>query len=33
MSQPIPYDEIEMWHGHPDSYMNKLKEILNTPDD
>ena len=26
-------DEIEMWHGHPDRYMRKLDEILNTPDD
>ena len=33
MSQMLPYDEIEMWHGHPDLYMNWLKEILNTPDD
>ena len=33
MSQLLPFDEIEMWHGHPDLYMNKLKEILNTPDD
>ena len=33
MSQVLPYDEIEMWHGHPDLYMNKLQEILNTPDD
>ena len=33
MSQPLPYDEIEKWHGHPDLYMNKLDEILNTPDD
>ena len=31
--QVLPYDEIEMWHGHPDLYMNKLEEILNTPDD
>ena len=31
--QPLPYDEFEMWHGHPDLYMNKLEEILNTPDD
>ena len=22
-----------MWHGHPDLYMNKLEEILITPDD
>ena len=22
MNQPLPYDEIEMWHGHPDLYMN-----------
>ena len=33
MSQMVLYDEIEMWHGHPDLYMNKLEEILNTPDD
>ena len=33
MIQPLPYDEIEMWHGHPDLYVNKLDEILNTPDD
>ena len=33
MSQMLPYDEIEMWHGHPDHYMSWLEEILNTPDD
>ena len=33
MIQPLPYDEIEMWHGQPDLYVNKLDEILNTPDD
>ena len=33
MSQMLPYDEIEMWHGRPDLYMNWLEEILNTPDD
>ena len=33
MSQILPYDEIEMWHGHPDLYMKKLEEILNNPDD
>ena len=33
MSQMLPYDKIEMWHGHPDLYMNWLEEILNTPDD
>ena len=33
MSQMLPYDEIETWHGHPDLYMNKLEEILNTPDE
>ena len=32
MSQPLPYDEIEMWQGHPDLYMNNLEEILNTSD-
>ena len=33
MSQPLPYDETEMWHGHQDLYMNKLEEILYTPCD
>ena len=33
MSQPSPYVEIEMWHGHPDLYMNKLEDIPETPDD
>ena len=33
MSQMLPYDEIEMWHGHPDLYMNKQEKILNTVDD
>ena len=33
MIRPLPYDEIEIWHGHPDLHMNKLDEILNTPDD
>ena len=22
MSQPLPYEEIEMWYGDPDLYMN-----------
>ena len=33
MSQLLLYEEIEMWHGHPDLYINKLEEILNTTDD
>ena len=33
VSETIPYDEIEMWHGHPDLYMNWLEEILSTPND
>ena len=33
MSQMLPYDDFEMWHGHPDLYINWLEEILNTPDD
>ena len=33
MSQMLRYDQIEMWHGHPDLYMKKPEEILNTPDD
>ena len=32
MSQLLPYDEIEMWHGRSELYMNKLEEILSTPD-
>ena len=32
-SQFLPYDEIELWHGHPDKYWNWLDEILNTPDE
>ena len=32
MSQPLPYDEIEKWHGHPDLYTKK-SETLKTPDD
>ena len=33
MCEMLLYDEIEMWHGHPDLYMDKLEEVLNTPDD
>ena len=33
MSQMLPYDEIEMWRGHPDKCWNWLEEILNTLDD
>ena len=29
----LPYDENEMWYGHPDLYMKKIDENLNTPDD
>ena len=29
MCESQPYDEIEMWHGHPDHYMSTLGEILN----
>ena len=32
MSQPLSYDENEMWHGHPGLYKKKLEEILNTSD-
>ena len=31
--QPLPYDEIEMWHGDPNLYINWLEEIINTSDD
>ena len=33
MSQMLLYEEIKMWHGHPDLYKNKSEEIFNTPDD
>ena len=33
MSQPLPYDKVEMWLGDPDLYINELEEISNTPDD
>ena len=33
MSQPLPSDEIEMWHFHPDVYLNNLEEFFNTSDD
>ena len=33
MTQPLPDDEIEMWHGHADLYMNKLEGISDAPDD
>ena len=33
MSESLPYDETEKAHSHPDLYMNKREEILNTPDD
>ena len=33
MIQHLPYDKIEMWHGHPDLYMNTLDESLKSPVD
>ena len=33
ISQFLFYDEIEMWHCHPDLFMIKLEETLYTPDD
>ena len=33
MSQFLPYDEIEMWHGDPNKYWKWLDIILNTLDD
>ena len=33
VTQLLPYDEIEMWHGHSHVFLNKLEEISNTPDD
>ena len=33
MSQGLPYDEIDIWHGYPDFYMNIFEKLSNTPDD
>ena len=33
MSHPLVYDEIGVWHGHPDLYIKTLEEFLNAPDD
>ena len=33
MSQVLPYDENEMWHGHLDLHMNNLEESSITLDD
>ena len=33
MSQLLPYDESEMWHGLPGLFLNNLEEILYTLDD
>ena len=33
MSQMLPFDEIEMWYSHLNLYMDKLVEILKSPDD
>ena len=33
MSQPLPYGEIEMWHGDRDLSMIKIGDILKFPDD
>ena len=33
MIQPLPYDEFEIKHGHPDLYLSNSEEDLNTPDD
>ena len=33
MSKSLPYDEIDMWRGHSELYLNKLEEIVDTADD
>ena len=33
MSQPLPYDETELWHGHLDLYLNIMEEVLKIVDD
>ena len=33
VAQVSPYDETEMWLGHSDLYMDKLRKFLKTLDD
>ena len=33
VSQMLPYDEVQMWNGHRDFYMDELEAISNIPDD
>ena len=33
LSENLPYDEIEIWHGHPDFFVHKLEDNLNTKGD
>ena len=33
MSQSLPHIEIKIWLGHCSCYVERLEEILNTPDD
>ena len=33
LSESLPCDETEMWHGHPNLCEKNLEGILNTPDD
>ena len=33
MSQMLPYDENENWHGHPGLNVKKLEDILSTFED
>ena len=33
MIQLLPYDEIEMWRGHPYLCMKKLQDVVYTPVD
>ena len=32
MSEYVPYDEIQMWQGYPDLYVDKLEDDLITED-
>ena len=33
MSESLPYEEIEIWHGHLDLYLNNSEAIINTSHD
>ena len=33
MSEPLPYDKIELWRRHPSCYINESEDFLDTIDE